>query len=850
MERYLLTKEDAMWRRSEITNVNYEIRIFMGFTEYNGIVKITFEGIHDLNKIWMDFKGEKVEYVKVQGDLVEFKIIDFKIWIEGLKKGENEIEIGFSNNYSRDGFGLHTFKDPGDDKIYIYSHLEPFSANRFFPCFDQPDLKGPVTFFVKCPKSWSVISNEPVFEIPEDTSLPFLPLSENLAESELKTMKSTIPYPISTYIIALCAGEFVQFTSPSQNPPISLYVRSTLSTLIQPELYFRYALTSISYYNEFFDYNFPFSKLDLVFVPEFVIGAMENVGCITFNERYICRGSEAVSPIGLQTICNLVLHEISHMWFGDLVSVVWWDDIWLKESFATFMASLCIYECFPDEFPNVWKEFSSSKTWGYKTDQLSTTHPISVNVKDSSETRTNFDGISYSKGSAVLKQLYFVTGKEIFKRACSKYVNKFQHSVAQYSDFIETIVQESKSIEIDLRQWSQEWILTGGLNVLEPVLDPNSGLIVLQTAALANFGQLRSHSLYIDVYNSNFELLKQHKALVQGERTLIAELNSPDIKIIILNSDDWDYCKVRLDETTLAHLEGNICRIPNALNRMIVYRALLDMVLDGKITQEKYILAMSKEIVNESDFSAFNFLTTSIHNVIFSYYSNAESTCEYCHMIFSALKSKILTGLEKDLETVAFSNLIEFIYHKDDVDEAIAWLQKRENVLNDHVLSFSDKIYIIKEFSVYDESAIEILKDFKESISTYGFNFYFDYCYAKIPDAERKMEVWNNLMNNGERMSRYERKNIMAGFNDLRQKQILEPFGYLFFDNLQQVALTKDREFVIDYVSDLIPNYMGSSWVLEKLKSSLESFPKDQFEAYRLLKERLDVLSQTIHTQS
>ena len=448
-----------------------------------------------------------------------------------------------------------------------------------------------------------------------------------------------------------------------------------------------------------------------------------------------------------------------------------------------------------------------------------------------------------------MKQLYFVVGKQIFQNACIKFINKYQHSNAQYSDFIEIIKQETDSIkpEIDIDKWTNDWILTAGLNILEPLPDPISGLSILQSSVLKHFDQLRSHSIYIEAYNSDFEIIKKQKALVQGAVTIIPELNDPQIKIIILNSDDWDYCSVKLDSTSLKHLKGNIWRIPNKINRSIVHRSLFDMVMNEEMNKKKYISRVSKEIFYEDDLSAFNFLLNSVHSVIFNCLSSPETICAWSHVVFCNLKEKILTGLEDDFLNTAFNHLVKFIVHKEDAYEAMSWVENDETAFNDYVLSNADIILIIKEYAAYDVSAVEKLNKFQDYFSKYLFELYQNFCRARIPDPDEKMKVWNSLMTNGEKMSRNQRKNIMIGFNDMRQKYILEPFASLYFDNLSIVALEKNREFVLDYVTQLFPKYIEKPLLYPPLKQALLSFPKEHSEAYQFLNHNLSQIPSQSH---
>jgi len=428
-----LLQSEAESRSKQVSNVAYTLTLSFvkGSDEYEGTCTITFEKSAEacLGDLFLDFVGKEILELVANGEKVckEGVFEENRVQIKDLvKPGKNTITIKYLNDFDHTGAGIHKFTDPVDQQEYIYTNFEPFECHRLLPCFDQPDIRASIQLTLTAPTKWEVIANGAI----EKTSV-------DGCEDGYSTRFFEDTPSFSTYLFAVVAGPFDHFHDSFDNGrvPMGIYVRKSLAKFIDCDEIFSVSKSGMEFYERFFDIKYPFTKYDQLFVPEFNEGAMENVGCVTFTENYIFR--ETPTRMQRARRCDTILHEMAHMWFGNLVTPVWWDGLWLNESFATYMAALCTAEA--TKFGQLsWQNFNSDvKGWAYREDQLSTTHPIQCEVKDTDATFLNFDGITYGKGSSLLKQLVYLVGDAGFRTGLRHYFNKFKWSNTVISDFLE-----------------------------------------------------------------------------------------------------------------------------------------------------------------------------------------------------------------------------------------------------------------------------------------------------------------------------------------------------------------------------------------------------------------------------
>ena len=489
---------------------------------------------------------------------------------------ENEITVVADHAYEHTGVGLHRFVDPVDGAVYLHTQFEPFDAHRVFPCFDQPDLKATFTFEVEAPEGWEVVSNGAVTERP--------------GAGAAGRWRFATTEPMSTYITALVAGPYHSVHHRHRDIELGLYCRQSLARYLDADEIFDITAAGFDFFEEAFGAPYPFGKYDQLFVPEFNFGAMENAGCVTFSERHLFRSK--VTEAEREGRADTILHEMAHMWFGDLVTMRWWDDLWLNESFATFASNLGLVEA--TRFRTAWTTFASNwKTWAYRQDQLPSTHPIVADAPDIETMKTNFDGITYAKGASVLRQLVAWVGQKEFLDGVRAYFARHAWGNTELKDFLAALEEASGR---DLGAWSQQWLTTTGVNTMRATFEAAetfSAFTVEQEAA-PDHPTLRSHRLAVGLYDYDGERRLRRRTRVEldveGHRTAVDELVGmavPDL--VLLNDGDLAYTKIRLDPRSLATVTASLGTLDDSLARGLCWAAAWDMLRDAELPARRYL---------------------------------------------------------------------------------------------------------------------------------------------------------------------------------------------------------------------------------------------------------------------
>jgi aminopeptidase N len=489
---------------------------------------------------------------------------------------ENTLRVVANCAYMNTGEGLHRFRDPVDKGTYLYTQFEVADARRVYACFDQPDLKATFQLTVLAPHDWAVFSNAVT---PEPRPVP--------GRSDAAAWAFEATPPISTYITALVAGAYhVErdvYRRGEVEIPMAVACRASLAQHLDAAEIFDVTKRGFDFFLELFDQPYPFSKYDQLFVPEYNAGAMENAGCVTILEDYVFRSK--VTDATYERRAETILHELAHMWFGDLVTMRWWDDLWLNESFATYVSVLAQAES--TRWTNAWTTFANvEKTWAYRQDQLPSTHPIVADIKDLADVEVNFDGITYAKGASVLKQLVAWVGRDNFFEAIRRYFTRHAWGNTTLADLLGFLEETSGR---DLRAWSKEWLQTAGVNVLRPEYTVDeagtiTAFAVTQTA-VAEYPTLRSHRIAIGSYDlTDGQIARRHsfELDVAGPRTEVPQLvGTRAADLVLVNDDDLTYAKIRLDPRSLATVARHIGSISDSLPRTLCWSAAWDMCRDA-----------------------------------------------------------------------------------------------------------------------------------------------------------------------------------------------------------------------------------------------------------------------------
>ncbi|MGY1708384.1 aminopeptidase N [Geodermatophilus sp. SYSU D00758] len=580
---------------------------------------------------FIDLVAERVRSATLNG-----AALDVGTWTEegGLPlpglAAENTLVVDADCRYSNSGEGLHRFVDPEDGQVYLYTHFEPADAKRVFTCFDQPDLKATYTVHVIAPFDWQVVSNSG-----ERT------VEAGPGGSQLVHFAAT--KRLSTYLLALVAGPYARVTDSHEGIPLGLYCRASLAQHLDPEELFRVTKQGFDFYQRVFDYPYPFDKYDQLFVPEFNAGAMENAGAVTFLEDYVFRSR--ATRARYERRAETVLHELAHMWFGDLVTMRWWDDLWLNESFATYISVLCQAEA--TEYTTAWTTFANSeKAWAYAQDQLPSTHPVAADMVDVAAVEVNFDGITYAKGASVLKQLVAYVGREEFLAGIRRYFRAHEYGNTTLADLLDPL---SEATGRDLSEWSRQWLETSQVNTLRPVLelsdDGRYRSFAIEQTAVPEHPVLRRHRLAVGLYSAGPEgLTRTHRVEldVDGERTEVPELaGHPAADLVLVNDEDLTYAKLRLDERSLATLQRSIAHIPDSLARALCWSAAWDMTRDAELPARDWVRLVLAGIDAETEISVVQSLLARVQSALTSYADPA-----WADTGWRALADKALQALE------------------------------------------------------------------------------------------------------------------------------------------------------------------------------------------------------------
>ena len=593
-----LTRDQAAERAALITVDSY--RIVLDLTDGNGgpsdrtfhsITTVQFDALAGADTV-IDLAAETVRSATLNGRDLDVSAYNESTGIALTDLAEhNVVVVDADCLYSHTGEGLHRFVDPVDNEVYLYSQFETADAKRMFACFDQPDLKATFDLSVTASPHWHVVSNGAALSV----------------EGGVHTFATTPR--MSTYLVALIAGPYARWDDTYSDEygeiPLGIFCRATLAEFMDADRLFTQTKQGFGFYHKNFGIPYAFGKYDQLFVPEFNAGAMENAGAVTFLEDYVSRSK--VTRASYERRAETVLHEMAHMWFGDLVTMRWWDDLWLNESFATFASVLCESEA--TEFTQAWTTFANTeKSWAYRQDQLPTTHPVAADIPDLAAVEVNFDGITYAKGASVLKQLVAYVGLEHFLAGLRDYFRAHAFGNATFDDLLTALEKASGR---DLSDWGRQWLKTTGLNTLRPDFDVDeqgrfTRFALTQSGAEPGAGETRVHRLAVGIYDDDGagRLVRVHREEldISGASTEVPALvNVSRGKLILVNDDDLTYCSLRLDPESLQTALHRIADIAEPLPRTLVWSAAWEMTRDAELRARDFVSLVSGGVQAETE---------------------------------------------------------------------------------------------------------------------------------------------------------------------------------------------------------------------------------------------------------
>jgi aminopeptidase N len=806
-----LTRDQAVERAALVTVDNYQIALDLtdgdgrpGELTFRSTTTVTFDALPGADTV-IDIAAGTVRGATLNGDDLDVSAYDEStgIALTGLAE-HNVLVVDADCRYSNTGEGLHRFVDPVDSEVYLYSQFETADAKRMFACFDQPDLKATFDVSVTAPQHWQVVSNGATVS----------------AVDGVHTFATTPK--MSTYLVALIAGPYARWDDVYRDEhgeiPLGLFCRATLAEFMDAERLFTQTKQGFGFYHKNFGVPYAFGKYDQLFVPEFNAGAMENAGAVTFLEDYVFRSK--VTRASYERRAETVLHEMAHMWFGDLVTMQWWDDLWLNESFATFASVLCQAEA--TEFTTAWTTFANSeKSWAYRQDQLPSTHPVAADIPDLAAVEVNFDGITYAKGASVLKQLVAYVGLEHFLSGLRDYFESHAFGNATFGDLLGALEKASGR---DLSDWGRQWLKTTGLNTLRADFDVDvagkfTRFAVTQSGAAPGAGETRTHRLAIGIYDDDGsgKLKRSHREEldVAGESTDVAALVGVSAgRLVLVNDDDLTYCSLRLDPGSLDTALGRIADIAEPLPRTLVWSAAWEMTRDGELRARDFVSLVLGGIQAESEVGVAQRLLLQAQTALGSYadpeWAASEGWPAFADRLLElargaaagsdhqlAFVNALCTSLLSPEQVSVLTDLLE----RDPADLGLEGLAVDTDLRWRIVTALAAAGVIDADGPQTPFIDAEVKRDPTAAGKRNGAQ-----AATARPQAAVKEEAWTSATED-DTLANITTRSIISGFAQPGQGELLQPFGARYFAAIAGIWERRSSEVAQTVVVGLYPSW-------------------------------------------
>jgi aminopeptidase N len=811
-----LTRKEAIERASIVSVESYsvEIDLTQGSELFGSTTRVRFSAKEGAST-FIDAITGAVHSVVLNGKVLQpAEVSDgIRIQLPSLEK-ENELVVVAQGKYTNTGEGLHRFVDPVDQEVYLYTQFEVPDSRRMFAVFEQPDLKASFSFNITAPSYWKVVSNSPT---PEPHEL-----------REGVSVWNFAPTPrISSYITALVAGPYIEVndklvSSSGKVVPLGVFCRKSLFEHLDAEYIFEKTKQGFTFFESQFGVPYPFEKYDQLFVPEFNAGAMENAGAVTFTETYVFRSK--VTDATRERRVVTILHELAHMWFGDLVTMRWWNDLWLNESFAEYASTLATQEA--TEWHGAWATFASlEKAWAYRQDQLPSTHPIVAEINDLEDVQVNFDGITYAKGASVLKQLVAWVGQEPFMRGVSAYFKKHAYQNTELADLLKELEAESGR---DLSEWSQLWLETAGVNLLRAEVEESDGTItsfsILQSA-ISDYPYLRPHRLAVGFYNEvGGKLVRTERVEldVQGAKTLVPELvGKKRPELILLNDDDLTYAKIRLDESSWGAALAKLSSIEDPLARALVWGSAWDETRDGEKSARAFIELVLAHIANESESTTMMTCLRQLLTVTNLYVASEyrlESQLKVAEGLWR-LAQNAQAGSDAQLQFIKF--FAQFA-RNDQQLATVADLLSGKTQMDGLEIDTDLRWELLTALSVGGKVTRERIDVELEADNTANGQKAHAAAIAGMPDLKSKQEIFDKLVDT-DQLSNALVNSASLAFGRVLDTSVLEPFVDQYFSKV--LAIWENKSYhMAEY---LLVNLYPLAIVNQALANQTEQFLKN-----------------------
>ena len=838
-----ITRLEASERSAVVQAQTYEIELDLSTRDdtFSSKTTVHFTARED-NSTWIDFIAPKVQSIELNGESLDTGIHDgFRIPLHNLKT-HNVLIVEAEAAYMNTGEGLHRFIDPVDDEVYLYTQFEIADARRVFACFDQPDIKATFAFTITAPDHWKVTSNSAT------------PVPESVRDG-IERWTFAPSAKMSTYITAIVAGPYHEVRDEYKGKfgtyPLGLFCRNSLAEYLDPEDLFTVTKQGFKYFEDAFDFGYPFEKYDQLFVPEFNAGAMENAACVTHHESYVFRSK--VTRATYEQRANTVLHEMAHMWFGDLVTMKWWDDLWLNESFAEWAAHHASVEA--TQYTEAWVNFvNQRKSWGYRQDQLPTTHPIVADMFDLDAVEVNFDGITYAKGASALRQLVAWVGEDAFFTGIRAYFKKHAWGNTELQDLL---VELEQACGRSLTDWTQRWLQTAGVNTLRPEIVVQDGkyksVTILQEPPVAPEGVdqlLRPHHIGIGLYNRVGTQIKRDNRIeidVDGARTDVPELvGQPVADLMLLNDGDYTFVKIRLDENSAKTSATGLRDIEDGVARALIWGASWDMTRDAEMSASDYLSMVLNTDLGDIEIGVAQQLLLQARSAIEQFANPANRAANRDALLASLLKALAKADAGGDHQLAFVKNIAGLARTPQHAEILAGWLDGSKvptGLEVDTDLRWS----LVARLVALGGLPATAIEDELVRDNTAGGQRQAASAKAGIPTAAAKLEAWNAVVEN-DGLANALLEATVGGFSQPDQRELLVPFVDKYFNSLADIWETRTNEISQTLTLGLFPSLLGSPEIMAKADAFIAS--STDVGAIRLVRELRDNVDRSLRCQA
>jgi aminopeptidase N len=845
-----LSQTQAIARKARVSDISYvlDIDLVSLVDSYQGRVTANFTLTDSDRPLEIDFTGGSVNGVVVNGETLDPDYNGYFLTLptSALLAGRNAVVIEYVHPFDQDGTGLHRFVDPEDDRTYLYTYLWPYYSNRLFPNFDQPNLKATYELTVRAAADWQVVSSttEDAIETDGDTKVWHFPQSEKF----------------SSYIFSLHAGPYQIWEDMAGDVPIRLMARQSLREYVAVEEWMSYTKSGLAHYRDYFDIPYPFEKYDQVIVPDFLIGAMENVAAVTFSESYVDRG--ASNRFNSQRRAGTILHEMAHMWFGDLVTMNWWNGLWLNESFATLMSSIAVSQA--TEFDDLWHDFYLSENLtAISADNAVSTHPIEVPVVSTNDFFNVFDAITYDKGASVLNQLSHYLGREDFRLGVSNYLKKHSWENTELDDFMNSLSEQSG---INLDPWAQDWMYQAGVNTIEARFscDSNgiSSFAILQTVP-DDYPTLRDQRVQLGLFTTDasgsIELNTAIPIEIFGAETQVPQAIGLDCPNLALpNYQGWGYTEVSLDEVSMDTIisDNAIERIDDPLMRSMIWTALFNAPSNGQMENSILLETLIASLpVEENDRIIRRTMATLVSNLnllerLGGEYAN--ELAEYGPQAEQQLWQLINAGVNDEAGSQSLSTLNLRLSRYIGLARSFEALGNLASLLEDATrisglsLGQNQRWNIIQRFTARDyNGARELLAAERERDPSDAGRRSAIAAQAGLPDLNIKREWVTRILDTDNPLPLSNLRAAMGSIFPTGQEELQLALLPQLTSNLSQLALNRDNYFQQTYGRDLFSGICEQQG-LEILSNAISDSDAIGATLYRFMSENVQSASQCI----